>query len=264
MADESFRSADYRIILLGASNLTLGLPRLVASLRAELPGIVEIVAAAGHGRSYIGWSYVVHRGLPGLRDCSLWESIEKRPPAKRTLAMFTDLGCDLFYGAKPQQIVDAVGECISRLRQISDKTIFVRPPLIPLSGVGTGRYVLVKNIFFPGPTIPWAIMKEYIHDVDTAVQQIAAASEICSVTPKAEWYGFDPIHIKTKFRDAAWSEIIESWELEPSPNLSCPTLVEALHIWTRKAAEQSLWRVIRRQSAQPVIRWSDGSSLSLF
>lgn len=256
--------ADYRIILLGASNLTLSLPRIVTSLRAGLPGNVEILAAAGHGRSYMGWSHVIHRGLPGLQNCSLWETLEQRPSAKQTYVMFTDLGCDLFYGAMPQQIVDAVAVCTARFNQMNAKTIFVRPPLRPLNKISNWRYYLVKNFFFPGPTIPWATMQEYIKEVDEEVYKIATESDFATVIPKDDWYGFDPIHIKRKYRNAAWGEILAPWNLDPAPPVSSSSLGEALNIWTRKAAEGTLWRVIKRQRSQPVIQWEDGSTLSLF
>lgn len=264
MTEDTLQPADYRIILLGASNLTLSLPRLITSLRAGLPGKVEILAAAGHGRSYLGWSHVIHRGLPGLQDCSLWETIKQRPPAKQTYAMFTDLGCDLFYGAMPQQIVDAVQVCMTRFQEMSAKTIYVRPPLGPLNKISNWRYYLVKNVFFPSPTIPWATMQRYIHEVEAGASQIATELDFETVIPKDDWYGFDPIHIKRSFRDIAWSEILSPWDLDPTPPVSSSSLREALNIWTRKAAEGTLWRVIKRQRSQPVIKWEDGSTLSLF
>lgn len=254
---------DHRIILLGASNLTLGLPRLVQSFRASLPGTVEVLSAHGHGRSYLKWSYVIHRGLPSIRDCSLWEDLKARPAAKQTYALVTDLGCDLFYGSKPGPIVDSVAECLQNLTDLNAKIVLARPPLESLSLINHWHYYFVKNTFFPGPTIPWPTMREYITEVDERVLETAKTMGIANVAPKKEWYGYDPIHMKRAMRNQAWDEILSAWQLPEEFNIEAPKLSGSLHIWTRKAASRKTWWM-PQLLAQPAHQWQDGSSLSIY
>ncbi len=254
---------DYRVILLGASNLTLGLPRLVHSLRTSLPGTVEVISAHGHGRSYLKWSYVFYRGLPSITHCDLWSDLEKRPAAKETYALVTDLGCDLFYGAKPQPIIDAVGICLNRLSQLGAKTVFVRPPLDRLYQISDWHYYVVKNIFFPGPTVRWPLMREYITEVDQGVMGIAEGLGCSIVAPNISWFGFDPIHIKRTQRNFAWQEIVKTWRGPESLQIAAPGLAESFHTWTRKASSRKVWWIPNTHS-QPSYQWPDGSSLSVY
>ncbi len=254
---------DYRVILLGASNLTLGLPRLVHSLQSSLPGSVEILSAHGHGRSYLKWSYVIYRGLPAITHSELWSELNARPPAKKTFAIVTDLGCDLFYGSKPESIIDAVGICLNRLSQLGAKTVYVRPPLDRLYQITDWHYYVVKNVFFPGPTIRWPLMREYITEVDRGVLTIAEDLGCSMITPKIDWYGFDPIHIKRTQRNRAWQEIIQSWLPPDSIQMDSPGLGKSLHTWTRKASTRKVWW-IPNTHPQPTHNWPDGSSLSVY
>lgn len=254
---------DHRIVLLGASNLTLGLPRLVQSFRACLPGTVEVLSAHGHGRSYLKWSYVIYRGLPSIRDCSLWEDLKSRPPAKQTYALVTDLGCDLFYGSKPEPIVESVTACFQNLTDLNAKIVLARPPLQSLHPINNWHYYVAKNTFFPGPTIPWPTMREYITEVDDRIMQTANDLGVASIAPKKEWYGFDPIHMTRTMRNQAWNEILTDWQLPEEFEVATPKLAESLHIWTRKAAKRKTWW-IPQLLAQPSHQWQDGTSLSVY
>lgn len=254
---------DYRVILLGASNLTLGLPRLVHSVRERLPGRVEILAAHGHGRSYLKWSHVLYRGLPGIRDCELWKALTTRPSARHTLAIVTDLGCDLFYGEPPSAIVEAVSVCLERLNTVEAQVTFVRPPLAALYEISDWRYYVVKNLFFPGPTIPWSTMREYITRVDQEVLNRASEMGVAQISPPKAWYGFDPIHMTRKLRNQAWEEILAMWDLDESIAVAAPRFSQTWQLWNQKSAERSHWRAMQRH-AQPILTWDDGSSLSIY
>lgn len=263
MTEQSSVAPDYRVILLGASNVTLGLPRLVNSLRKSLPGKVELLIAAGHGRSYLGWSYVIHRGLPGIRNCQLWEALESRPAAQNTYALVTDLGCDLFYGAKPDSIIKSVESCINRLDQFGARTVFARPPLTALEKLTPRKYYLIKNLFFPGPTLPWETMWQYINEVDAGMENVVKTANIHSAAPPEGWYGIDPIHIRQSQRNVAWTELIRPWGIDPAPEVTSVGSFDSLSLWSQKAALRKLWW-IPRQHQQPVKTWEDGSMLSLF
>ncbi|HLQ43549.1 MAG TPA: hypothetical protein VK137_02375, partial [Planctomycetaceae bacterium] len=69
-----------RVILLGASNVTLSFPRLWHGLRRAWSESLELFAAHGHGRSFGIWSRVGPRQLPGIVPCRLWDDLAAQPP----------------------------------------------------------------------------------------------------------------------------------------------------------------------------------------
>src|SRR5437016_5976799 len=101
-----------RAVLLGASNLKMGLPRVVRRLLAAAGGPVDVLAACGHGRSYIQWSriFLGARGLPGIVECGLWKSLAGRPPLP-TVALVMDVGNDLLYGLATAEIAAGFAAC---------------------------------------------------------------------------------------------------------------------------------------------------------
>ena len=67
------RTPACRLVLLGASNLTRGISTVVETAQNIHPQPLEILAAAGLGRSYGLDSRVLGRKLPGIIHCELWE-----------------------------------------------------------------------------------------------------------------------------------------------------------------------------------------------
>src|ERR1043165_8514894 len=93
-----------RVILLGASNLALSFPTVVATVRQTWSEAVEIMAAMGHGRSYGQDSSVLGRKIPGIFPCALWQDLQNRPPLP-TSALLTDIGNDILYGISPDRLL---------------------------------------------------------------------------------------------------------------------------------------------------------------
>ncbi|MEW4488729.1 hypothetical protein AB1L42_11635 [Thalassoglobus sp. JC818] len=255
---------DHRFVLLGASNLTLGLPLLTRSLRSALPDQrIEILAAHGHGRSYLNWSYVIIRGLPGIQSCELWDDLNQLPPAKNTYALVTDLGCDLMYGAEPSSIIESVGECLRRLQDHGAKTVFLRPPLERLNLLSEWQYYVAKNTFFPGPTPRWAKMLADITQVDEHVLTAANQVQALSIAPVAGWYGMDPIHISRASRVAAWSKVLSAWEIGEAITARPAFLGDYLGVWSQRPSDRSLFW-LRQNHPQPAREWNDSTSLWLY
>ena len=93
-----------RVILLGASNLVLSFPTIVATARATWGEPIEFMAAMGHGRSYGKDTSVFGRKISGIFPCALWQDLQNRPPMPTT-ALVTDIGNDLLYGVTPDQLL---------------------------------------------------------------------------------------------------------------------------------------------------------------
>ncbi len=260
-----------RIILLGASNLTLAFPLVVATLRAAL-GPVELLAAHGHGRSYGMTSRVLCRSLPGIRSCRLWDDLAARPRATEPpLALVTDVGNDLLYGASDEQVLRWVETALTRLREHGCRLTVGTLPLSSLNQLSRVRYTLTKAFFFPGTGPGWDEIRQLAPALDAGLRQLAAAHGAATVTPRPEWYGFDPIHIRRPIRPAAWFEILSAWHT-PSSGSGCPAmpmrparsaLSNSLRLWTLPPAQRSLCGR-KREAPQPAATWEDGTTVSLY
>lgn len=257
-----------RVILLGASNLTLAFPLVVATLRAAL-GPVELLAAHGHGRSYGMTSRVLCRSLPGIRSCRLWDDLATRPrAAEPPLALVADVGNDLLYGASVEQVLRWVETALTRLREHHCRLTVGTLPLSSLDRLSRLRYTLTKSLFFPGQGPGWDEMRQLAPALDAGLRQLAATHGATTVTPRPEWYGFDPIHIRRRLRPAAWSEILSSWHA-PFSESAIPTrpapsgLSNSLRLWTLVPAQRSLCGR-ECEAPQPAATWEDGTTVSLY
>ena len=262
-ASDSTENPASRVVLLGASNLTLGFPLIVPAVRRAFAGPVSFYAAHGHGRSYGRWSYVVVRGLPPIHDCGLWDNLQPGTGAERTFALVTDVGNDLLYRQSASDILSWVLKCFEKLRAIDAEIIWVRPPLGRILDLSAIQYHSFKQLFFPGPATPWPQVRRDLLWLDDKITARAIEVGAHVVTPERAWYGIDPIHIRTAQRRTAWEAIFNNWsgvqEIEARP----PGLVRAIHLWSLAPLERSwLWRTTK--CTQPALTWEDGSALALY
>jgi hypothetical protein len=251
-----------RVIILGASNVTLGFPTIVRQLRSRL-GPVELLAAHGHGRSYGMGSRVLYRGLPSIRSCRLWEDLAERPPpAQRPLVLITDVGNDLLYGARVEQILQWVDACLERLVGMQARLAVATLPIASVLKLGRIRYQLTKTCFFPGRGPSWGAIRPAARELDEGLRRLAQLHGASMIVPRDDWYGFDPIHIRRSMRAAAWTELLGAWpDLEPGQPAESP--VSSLAVWRLRPAARTLCGR-RQKSAQPALRLDDGTTISLY
>jgi len=247
-----------RVVLLGASNLTLGLPTVLATLRARLgPGPLEVLVAAGHGRSYGKWSRVFVRGLPGILGCGLWPAA-RQAAGGQTYALVTDIGNDLAYGVPPAQLAGWVTACLDQLREMGAAIVVTLLPVQSLARLTPWRYHLVKSLVFPGRRLPFRTLLAHVDAVNEQLTDLGAARGLTLVEPRAHWYGHDTIHLHRRQRAAAWTDILSRWDAPRGDGsidpVSCRGLTPQL---------QTLLGVTCR-CPQPSGRLDDGTTVSLF
>lgn len=273
-----------RIILLGASNLTVGFPAVITNLRARLDGPLEIFGACGHGRSYGTWSRVLVRSLPGICECGLWEAVsresrvESREQSESSasahnranprlstlnsepepLALVTDIGNDLLYGATPEQIAGWVQTCLERLAAQRAETVLTLLPMASLRRLSNWRYHLTRLLFFPGRGLSWPVMRARAEELNERLAGLAqeacdSGASVHLVEQPGAWYGFDPIHFRLSRRREAWRDILSRWPAfggaEP---LERPSLSDRFRFGHLRPAERRLFGITRR-TAQPVL-----------
>jgi hypothetical protein len=251
------REPGLRVVLLGASNLKIGFPRVLSHLRGAGP--VEILAALGHGRSYGTWSRLAWvRLLPGIVQCGLWEELERRPrlPA---VALVTDVGNDLLYGASVPAIAGWVGTCLERLARQEAEIIVSLLPLSTLEKVSPVRYHLVRQILFPGRrAAPWSALLDSARELNERLRRLGLEHGARLVEPSPSWYGIDPIHVRRSMRSQAWNQMLDHPLLPREGQRAGGGRLPLFG-----SAELRLFGVPLR-NPQPVCRFKDGSTVALY
>lgn len=265
MGRSSTLAGGVRAIVLGASNVALGLPVVVEAAEACLPGPVEMVCAGGHGRSYGRFSRALFRGLPGILEAGLWRWLDQSTTdgttSVRSFVVLTDIGNDLIYGRSPEVVLGFVEQAVDRCPGDA-RVILVLPPMCRLRELDALSVALVAKLFFPlRPVEPQRLIEASL-DLSEGLHRLARERDLMTVTPQRSWYGTDPLHIRRRARRAAWYSIFQSFD-------------EAVCDTTRVARARSLRsRLLRPEvwtllgvdlgASQPVLTKPDGGDLWLF
>ncbi len=253
-----------KLILLGASNLTLSFPRILAGLRAGLTGPLDVSAALGHGRSYGITSRVLFRSLPGIVESLLWERIAtagsgERPP----LALITDVGNDLVYDVPVARIIEWLEVCLTRLSEHSAQTMMTLLPLESLERLSLLRYTVMRTVLFPGRGSRLSVMLDRSRELNARMRTLAGAFGVRVVEQPGAWYGYDPIHILRARRGEAWSHILSHWSGFETPGvLRNPPPAARLRMHLTPPAERRLFGITGRRE-QPALEWK-GVTVSIY
>jgi hypothetical protein len=206
-----------RLVALGASNLTVGLPTLVHLARQAWGERTGVIAALGLGRSYGQTSRFLARSLPGIVDCGLWRALE-RGANQPTRAIVTDVGNDVLYGAAPEQLLGWVEACVVRLQAVSERVTVTDLPLESLRRLSPFGYRLFRTLLVPSCRLSLAEAQRRCELVSQGLAELAERRALRLVRPRPEWYGLDPAHIRPRLWRSAWSEIagLAGREAEPA------------------------------------------------
>ncbi|MFL6261298.1 MAG: hypothetical protein ACJ76Y_16490 [Thermoanaerobaculia bacterium] len=249
------REPALRAVLLGASNLRISLPLVLDRVRRRAGGPVEALAACGHGRSWGTWSrFLFVRHLPGIAQCGLWRELRVRP-SRPTLALLTDVGNDLLYGARVEEIAGWVETCLDRLGAREEtETVMTLLPLARLERLSGPQVRLAASLLFPGRPAPWPALLDRARELDDRLRRLGRERGARLVEPAAGWYGLDPIHLRRRARREAWAQILPGPAGAAGGGQRLPFL---------GAAESRLFGAPLRRP-QPAVRLPDGSTVALY
>lgn len=239
-----------RLVLLGASNVTLAFPLLIDALRDAPGGPDEIVAAHGHGRSYGTWSRIAVRALPSVADCGLWSYLDDHPlPPERTGAVLTDVGNDIFFGHDAETILAWVRRCAEGLRRHAGTRVITGLPLESLEQFGPLGYGLLRRLFFPASPVTLDDARREAHAVQAGLETIARDTDARFVRPAADWYRLDRIHPAPWKRRDAWAHYLGPWPQWSGAVAGAPRRWRlAPRLWGLRPA---LWRSWGRERRRP-------------
>jgi hypothetical protein len=255
------REPALRVVLLGASNLKISLPVLLSGIRQRAGGPVETLVACGHGRSYGTWSrFLFVRRLPGIADCGLWRELDERRPPRRTLALVTDVGNDLVYGAGAREIAGWVEACLDQLARHRAEVVLTLLPLARLAALSPWQMRLAVSLLFPGRPAPWPGLLERARELDELLRRMGRQHGARLVEPEAAWYSLDPIHLRRSVRTQVWDGVFS--HAFPDGGAAQPGAARP-RLPLLGAAELRLFGIPLR-TPQPAVRLDDGTTIALF
>jgi hypothetical protein len=250
-----------RVVVLGASNVSRGLSRLVAAVESRAPG-TDLFVAAGHGRGYGVNTRVAARRLPSILRSGLWRGLD-RHGGQAPLALVTDVGNELLYGARAELVASWVRETVWRLADRGATIAITRLPMAGIAEVGPVRYRALRTFFVPGCRLSLAGLKEAAIRLDADLQAIAGDFRAQVIEQPAHWYGFDTLHVRRRHLDDLWHMACKAWGI---PVVESP-VASAVATWARvgtKAAEVRSLGGVMRFTRQPVLPLRSGGTLSLY
>lgn len=249
-----------RLVALGASNLTLMLPTLLDLAIGDGRAPVEVFAALGYGRSYVGSTTILGRTLPGIGDCGIWDALAATPRAPTT-GIVMDVGIDVLYGHPFERILADVDRAIARLRGQVDRLVVTGLPIPGVRDIDRVRYGFVCHFLVPGCPVSRQDAVAGALRLHDALRERAAAHDAEFLELEERWYGFDPIHVRVWH----WTRVCRLLLGLEAPVRSSVWGRAAINARVRTARPQ--WRRLfgREQRAdQPVRRLRGGSTLSMY
>ena len=252
-----------RLVLMGASNLTQGLLRVLEEARARLGTPFDAFAALGRGRSYGDThSWFLIRRMQGMRVCGLWERLGRLEQGV-SHALVTDVGNDLPFGARPETILNWVGETLTRLEDLGARCLVTGLPLPNLHALSPLAFAFWRRVIFPTHNLSRADLLAGADELDRGLRELCAARGHTLVTPDPGWYGVDPVHLARSKRRTAWRQILHGWRPEAAPVQG--DLPRAGWPDPLLCVPQRRWLMgFEQRREQPCARVADSSTLSLY
>ena len=247
-----------RIILLGASNMTMSQRLIIQLIQQRCGSPSEVLVAAGHGRSYGKSSQVLMRGLPGILECGLWKQFDSLGEMP-TYAFLTDVGNDIPYEYTPEQILAWVSECVERLQRQSAYIVMTNIPIASIQTLSERRYNFFRHLLYPFCRLSRDEVVERAKTVHRGLIALASRQnfELCELEPG--WFGFDGIHVRYWQRRRFYQQHFKRF---PLTNNGQEPVASA---WQQRPqfAFKTMWGR-RRYCQQPSGRLADGTTVAMY
>lgn len=250
MAPVELTASRRTIVVLGASNVSRGLARLAATVRARAGAPADLFVAAGHGRAYGVSSRVGLRRLPSILSSGLWRALD-REQAAQPRALLTDVGNELLYGLGVAAVARGVREAALRLADRGAAIVITGLPLASIARVGRVRYRLLRTLYVPGCLLSLRDINDASQWLDDELRTIAADTGGTFLEQPAAWYGLDALHVKRSRLDDLLNRVADAWKLPPATDRPRASLAEWAALGSRAAEVCSLAHRLRL-TRQPV------------
>jgi len=232
-------------------------------LRGEHDGPVDFLIAAGHGRSFGVDSSILTRRLPGILPSALWDALSARPPLP-TYALITDLGNDIFYNQSSASLSLWLTHIITRLQSARARTLLTSLPIENALRITPAQYALVRRLFYPNCSLTLKAALTIAQEFDQVARACARSHSLPLIPLPARWYGWDPLHIQSRYWGEAWATIFAPWSSSGGAVVrTTPSMRRAVYLKSR-VPDSRIILGIRQRKRQPCGRLPDGSIMSMF
>ena len=256
-------AAQQRVVLLGASNLSIMFPTIVETLRATYAHPLDVHVAKGFGRSYGLHSKFFGKKFPSILQSGLWSALNRAQPLP-TVAIVADIGNDLAYEAPVETIVAWVERALDRLAAHDARVVLNNIPIESLRQVGTARFHFFREVLFPSCKLSRRELLARADRLSDALHRVAAEREISAFSGERSWYGLDPIHPRLASAGEIWRRMLGALSsAEGETPLARPTPAAMLRYRRLRPLECSQFGVTRR-AEQPTWRSADGTTTSIY
>jgi hypothetical protein len=260
---DSTNTAVQRVVLIGASNLTKGIGTVMGLAHHAFGSQLELHTVMGHGRSYGATSSLFGRQLPGILQCGLWPALD-RSGDRPTAALVTDIGNDILYEEPVERIAAWVEAVLDRLVSRGAKTVVTLLPEENLPKISRAQFLIMRSILVPRCRLSLETISERVRVLNEVVRRLGQERGCAVVAQRAEWYGFDPIHIRFFHRPGAWSELLGAWFEQAAPRRGPRKMPLRTAILRFRAPEsRRLWGIEQR-GRQPLARFADGTTIAVY
>ena len=247
----------HHIVLMGASNLAMAFPTVVADLVERSAGEpLVIYAARACGRSYGTDAGIAGFKFPGLTECGLIERLEtelERGPVASCAALLTDVGNDIPYGHPPERIAGWVDGILERLEPLSVRFAVTSLPVESVCRISPRRFRVLRPVFFPFHPVTHETLNRHLREVQAALLEISEKRALAVLETRPEWYGFDHFHLRRRQRGstfARWLDAVLPWARPDPPAKVGPLLATSRWGLRYRQPATYSWLGIRRSSPQ--------------
>lgn len=256
-------AAQQRVVLLGASNLSIMFPTIVETMRAMYAHPIELHVAKGFGRSYGLHSKFFGKKFPGILQSGLWSALN-RAQSLPTVAIVADVGNDLAYEAPVETIVGWVERALDRLAAHDARVVLNNIPIESLRRVGPARFHCFREVLFPSCKLSRRELLARADRLSEELDRVAMEREISVFSGEKSWYGLDPIHPRLASAGEIWRRMLGALPgADGALTLVRPRPAAMLRYRRLRPLECSQFGVTRR-AEQPTLRCADGTTTSIY
>jgi hypothetical protein len=257
------REPQQRVVLLGASNLSIAFPTVVETARTMFAAPLEFVVAKGFGRSYGQESKFFGKKFSGILQSGLWEA-NAAAPSLPTVAIVADVGNDLAYEAPVEKVVEWVETTLDRLQSHGARVVLNNVPFASLRTVGAVRYHVFREVLFPSCRLSRKEMLRRAEQLSEALTRLAEERKTPVFSGEMAWYGLDPIHPRRASAGEIWRRMLgELLAPDSVAPLARATTASAIQLRRLKPQAWSNFGV-KRRARQPSGRLKDGTTIALY
>jgi len=220
-------------VFLGASNLArsyYGLKRCIA--RCLFPRPVSFVHALGPGRGYVRQGGILNATYSPILNCGILKEVGDRSVSnQQVVALITDIGNDIMYGAPAEEIIGGLRSLFGTLQEMGAISLVTSIPVDLKNDVDEFYFRALRRIFFPNSPVEYHQASEAVRAINKFIFE--SSNDKLKVIGGLEQYcGIDKIHYSLLKGGSAWSHIAgkltDSLGVDTSPEINYSELVISL------------------------------------